>query len=108
MAPCNEHQHPVYTNKALNVIEHVPPADDTATTPHERNATIIQFPVELSGSLPEQHEALCIGDNLAGIQGLADVLHKLLLVAAVLGGGWALKHFAGVNTLILKSQTGAK
>lgn len=51
------------------VQSHIP-ADDAAAAPHESDPSIVEVPAKLSSSLPQQHEALGIGHNLAGIQGL--------------------------------------
>ena len=39
--------------------------------------------------LSEEHEALGVGHDLAGVERLPDGLHKLHLVALVLRTGWA-------------------
>ena len=45
--------------KFLSEMEGILPApDDTASSPHESNASIVEVPPELLGGLPEQHEAL--------------------------------------------------
>lgn len=46
------------------------PANDAATTPHEGNSSVVKVPPKLSCCLPQEHEALGIGNNLAGIEGL--------------------------------------
>ena len=48
----------------------LPAPDDTASPPHEGNASVVQVPPELLGGLPEQHEALRVGHDLARVQGL--------------------------------------
>lgn len=40
------------------------PADDAASSPHQSNGAVVEGPVELFGRLPQQHEALSIGDDL--------------------------------------------
>ena len=40
------------------------PADNAAASPHERDGSVVQGPSELIGGLPEEHEALGVGDDL--------------------------------------------
>ena len=51
--------------------------------------------------LSKEHEPLGIGDDLAGVEGLSDVLHECLLVAGELGGVGALQHSASPLSLSL-------
>ena len=46
------------------------PSDDTTSTPHEGDATIVEIPVEHLGCFTEQHEALCVRHNLGSVQSL--------------------------------------
>lgn len=46
------------------------PSDDAASSPHQSDGTIVEGPTELFGCLPQQHEALRVGNNLGGIEGL--------------------------------------
>ena len=48
----------------------IPAPNDAATPPHEGNASIVEVPPELLSGLPEKHEALCVGHDLAGVEGL--------------------------------------
>ena len=48
----------------------LPAPDDTASPPHEGNASVVEVPPELLSGLPEKHEALCVGHDLAGVEGL--------------------------------------
>ena len=48
----------------------LPAPDDTASSPHESNASIVEVPPELLSGLPEKHEALCVGHDLAGVESL--------------------------------------
>lgn len=55
----------------------------------------------LSGSLPHQHEALSVRDDLGGVQRLFEVIDEQLLVATerlLLRAG---DDFAGTDTLLL-------
>ena len=52
------------------------PANDAASTPHECDAAVVEIPAVDLGRLAEQHEALGIGDDLGGIECLADVLYE--------------------------------
>ena len=40
------------------------------------------MPIQLFGGLTHEHEALCIRDDLGGIEGLLQVIDKLFLVTA--------------------------
>lgn len=53
--------------------------------------------------LLDEHEALGVGDDLGGIQGLLEVLDESLLVTIELGGR-ALEEAAGTDTLVLDSR----
>merc|ERR1719250_67676 len=75
-------------------ISKKPGSDDATTPPHESNSTIIEVPTKLLGSLPEQHEPLCIGYNLTGIQCLTDCFNKLLLVSFILCLLWSMEYGA--------------
>lgn len=99
-------------------------ANDAPSTPHERNATVVELPVELARSLTQQHEALRVRDDLRGVEGLAicvvqnnenkasfcsenlayhsNVLNEGLLVALVLGGGWAVEELTRLDTLLFE------
>ena len=46
------------------------PADDAAPSPHQGDGAVVQGPAELFGRLPEEHEALCVRDDLGGVEGL--------------------------------------
>ena len=46
------------------------PPNDAAPAPHECDASVVESPVELVGCLPQQHEALCVRDDLARVQRL--------------------------------------
>jgi len=70
--------------------------NDTAAAPHQRAAAIIEVPVVLRGSLLQQHEALGIGYDFRGVQGLADGLDEGGLVAGELGVGGTFQYFAGL------------
>lgn len=97
--------------------------DDATTTPHAGNASVVQVPAQLHrhviisqvmrnlsqitnllGSLPHEHEALSVGDDLGGIQGLLEVVDELLLVTTerlLLRSG---NDFACTGTLFLDSR----
>lgn len=44
------------------------PPDNTASSPHEGDGAVIQFPVQLLSSLTHEHKALSVGDNLRRVQ----------------------------------------
>ena len=48
----------------------LPAPDDTASPPHEGNASVVEVPAELLGGLPQQHEALRVRHDLARVQRL--------------------------------------
>ena len=52
-------------------------SSDAAAAPHQGTAAVIQTPSIGSGNWAHQQVALCIGDDLDGIQRLADTLNKL-------------------------------
>ncbi len=55
------------------------PSDDAASSPHERDGAVVQGPAEFLGCLPQQHKALCVGNDLGGVEGLQrDTLNKSL------------------------------
>jgi hypothetical protein len=55
----------------------------------------------------DEHEALGVGDNLGGIQGLLKVVDESLLIALELGGR-ATEDGAGAATLVLESAEAAR
>jgi hypothetical protein len=63
--------------------------------------------MEKESYLLDEHEALGVGDNLGGIQGLLEVVDKGILVTLELGGR-AGEDFAGRVTLILKGRETAR
>lgn len=81
-------------------------ADDAATTPHEGNGGLVQLPAVLLGSLLDEHEALGVGDDLRGVEGLLQVIDESLLVTFELGSG-ATKDGAGTGTVVLESTQAA-
>lgn len=58
----------------------------------------------LFGSLPHQHEALGVGDDLGGIQRLLEIVNEELLVASERLLLWARDNFASTDTLLLDSR----
>lgn len=46
------------------------PPDNAAASPHQSDGAVVQGPAELFGRLPQQHEALSVGDDLGGVEGL--------------------------------------
>lgn len=46
------------------------PSDDAASSPHQSDGAIVEGPAELFGCLPQQHEALRVGNDLGGVEGL--------------------------------------
>jgi len=48
------------------------PADDAASSPHEGDGSVVEGPAQLLGGLPEEHEALGVGDDLGGVQALEE------------------------------------
>ncbi len=85
------------------------PPDDAAAPPHKGDATVVEVPVVYLGCLPQQHEALSVGDDLGGVEGLANVLHKLRPVALELDLGWSGKVLGGLDTFVLQGrQTAGK
>lgn len=58
----------------------------------------------LLGSLTHEHEALGVGDDLARIQGLLEIVDELLLVAAELLARGAVQDLGGTGTLLLDGR----
>ena len=83
-------------------ISKEPGPDDASTPPHEGNATIIQVPSKLLGCLPEQHEPLGVGHDLAGVQGLADGFNKFFLISFIFCILWAMEDGASLLPFILE------
>jgi hypothetical protein len=77
--------------------------DDATPTPDAGNTCVVQVPAELLGSLTHEYEALCIRDDLGGIEGLLQVIDKLLLVATECLLLWSDNNLAGSRTLGLDS-----
>ncbi|MEQ2178135.1 hypothetical protein GOODEAATRI_010827 [Goodea atripinnis] len=46
------------------------PSDDAASSPHQGDGAVVERPAELSGCLPQQHEALSVRNDLGGIESL--------------------------------------
>eukprot|EP00053_Salpingoeca_punica_P006791 m.63469 g.63469 ORF g.63469 m.63469 type:complete len:387 (+) comp13851_c0_seq2:114-1274(+) len=77
-------------------------ADDAAAAPHESNARVVELPLELLGRRAHEHKALRIGDDLGGVEGLANVLDKVGDVAVERRGLRALETLASALTLTLE------
>lgn len=77
-------------------------ADDAATTPHEGDGRIVKLPAVLLGSLPDEHEALRVGDDLGSIETLLQILDESLLVTRELSSGRAIEDGASADTLVLE------
>ena len=60
-------------------------ADDAAAAPHEGDGWLVELPLVLLGRLLHEHEALGVGDDLGGVEGLLEIGEELLLVALELG-----------------------
>ena len=56
-------------------------ADDAAAAPHEGDAAVVQVPFVLFRGGAHEHVALGVGDDLGGVEGLADVFDELGAVA---------------------------
>lgn len=48
----------------------VAPSDDAASSPHQGDGAVVERPAELFGRLPQQHEALRVGNDLGGVESL--------------------------------------
>lgn len=46
------------------------PSDDAAASPHQSDGAVVEGPAKLYGRLPQQHEALSVGDDLWCVEGL--------------------------------------
>jgi hypothetical protein len=80
-----------------------PHLDDATPTPDAGDTCVVQVPVELFGSLTHEHEALCIRDDLRGIESLLQVIDKLLLVATECLLLWSDNDLVSTGTLGLDS-----
>ena len=60
-------------------------ADDAAAPPHQGHAAVVDLPVRLLGHGVHQAEALGVGDDLAGVEGLLEVVDHGLQVAGERG-----------------------
>ena len=76
--------------------------DNATTTPHESDGWVVQLPAVLLSSLPDEHKALGVGDDLRGIEGLLKVIDESLLVTGEFGGRTA-QDVASTDTLVLLS-----
>ncbi len=76
-----------------------PHLDDATSTPDAGNTCVVQVPIELFGSLTHEHETLCVRDDLGGIEGLLQVIDKLLLVATECLLLWSDNNLASTDTL---------
>lgn len=74
--------------------------DNATTTPHESDGWVVQLPAVLLSSLPDEHKALGVGDDLRGIEGLLKVIDESLLVTGEFGSGTA-QDVASLDTLVL-------
>jgi hypothetical protein len=75
--------------------------DDATPAPDASNASVVQVPTQLFGSLPHEHEALCIRDNLGSVESLLQVIDKLFLVAVEFLLLWSDDSLASTSTLRL-------
>lgn len=74
--------------------------DNATTTPHEGDGGVVQLPAVLLGSLPDEHEALGVGDDLRGIESLLKVIDESLFVTGEFGAR-ATQDVASTDTLVL-------
>merc|ERR1711971_742754 len=88
---------------SFDVAEESAP-DDTASPPHEGDASIVVVPSKLLGGLPQQHEALRVRHDLARVQSLTDRLDEGLLVSRVASLRWTLQDRTCLFSL--RFQTG--
>lgn len=75
--------------------------DDATPAPDTSNASVVQVPTQLFGSLPHEHESLCIRNNLGSVESLLQVIDKLFLVTAERFLLWSDDSLAGTSTLRL-------
>ena len=75
-------------------------ADNAATTPHQSNFRLVQFPLVFLGGVLDEHKTLGVGDDLRCIQGLLQVFEELFSVAGELWC-WARQDRSGFHTLWL-------
>lgn len=52
------------------LIMKMKPSNDAASSPHQGDGAVVERPAELFGCLPQQHEALSVGNDLGGVQSL--------------------------------------
>lgn len=52
------------------ILQRYLPSNDAASSPHQSNATHVQFPFHLFCRFPHQHKALCVGNDFRCIEGL--------------------------------------
>lgn len=77
-------------------------ADDAATAPHERDLGLVELPAVVLGGVLDEHEALCVGDDLGGVEGLLEVVDKLLLVTVEFGDIWSFEDAGCADTFGLE------
>lgn len=56
-------------------------ADDTTTTPHKGDGSIVQLPLVLRGGLTKESVALCVGNDLGGVYRVLQVAQEGSAVA---------------------------
>lgn len=78
-------------------------ADDAATAPHQSDRRLVQLPVVLLGGILDEHEALSVGNNLGGVQGLLEVIDEGSLVTSEVGSG-ATEDAVGTATLVFEGR----
>lgn len=75
--------------------------DNATTTPHLSNASIVEVPALLLGSLTHEHEALRVRDDLGGVESLLEIIDELLLVTLECLLLWTSNDTTGANALFL-------
>eukprot|EP00754_Rhynchopus_humris_P042950 Rhum_TRINITY_DN286_c0_g1::Rhum_TRINITY_DN286_c0_g1_i1::g.658::m.658 len=82
--------------------------DDASTTPHQRDAAVVQRPAVLLSRSAEQHVALRVRHDLRRQQRLTELLDELLLVALERLRRHRLQGLRGTHTLVLQRREAAR
>ena len=77
-------------------------SNDTSTSPHESNATVVQLPIEYFGGLTQKHEPLGVGHDFGSVQGFPDVFNEFCFVSSILGLFRTLEDFTGSEPFSLE------
>jgi hypothetical protein len=78
--------------------------DDTTSSPHLGDTSVVQRPTVFLSGLTHEHESLGVGHDLGGVKGLFEVIDELLLVTSESLPGGSGEDLGSPDTLGLEGR----